>query len=306
MVVMNASAVTVEPTLKSDSFQFQPLAGLLSIKKEEISNLDLFNAIPCLEERINSSPKGSVTRLALLFYLLNKLQEAGLKFYVKGGIIQQYYLGEHARPTYDLDIIVEDDIDTVSKKMERIISTLDAFNIVKYRKLPADDTYYYDAFNCELVVTLPKRDEVRISLDGISNPSIYRRIKPITYQGPAFIKDDFSFKGVPIEYSIADKIVAVTSELTRSYKHLVDLYSLIHVDINFSGLKEYLTMVMDNDNKVRKQLGKEIGEYVFQIKDDKDFVGNYIFTVLQAGYNIPFNEMKNEINNWLKLNIVNM
>jgi len=95
---------------------------------------------------------------------------------------------------------------------------------------------------------------------------------------------------------MAEKVIAITNELVRPYKHLIDLYGLMKADINYSLLKKYLKLINDNDNKYRK----EKRDLILEIREDKKFLGNYLLTCLQAGYQITLEEMKKEINDWLK------
>lgn len=288
------------------NYKFLPLDGLLSIKQEEISNADILSTLNYLEEKINSIPEGRVTQLALLFYLIKYLNEAGLSFLVKGGIIDQYHLKERARFTYDLDIIIKDDVDIFVKKLEDRLSLIDdtlKFKIVSIKKVPANDNYYYDTFNVEISVFNDNKEPIEVHIDGIVNPSFFEKITGIAYKIPEIIAPDMSFKGAPIEYVMAEKVMAVTNELIRPYKHLVDLYSIIHLNIDVDLLKTCLDMILEHDNKAREKLNKPIARYMYQIKEDKHFIGGYIFTALQAGYNIDLKMMIDEVNKWLEGNL---
>ena len=286
-----------------NSFKHRPLAGLLSLK--EISNADIVDAFNCAEEKIQPSPAGNAKHLALLFYLINKLNELKLPFYVKGGIINQYFLDDKARPTIDLDIIIPIDSDTFYQQFEKGLS-LDnqlSIKIIQYTKRSADQRYYYDTFDIDLELFYKGELYSKLTIDGISNKDIYNGIDSVIYQGPEIIAQGFAFNGVPIEYVMAEKIVAVTNELVRPYKHLVDLYGLINIDINLELLKKCLNLIEENDNKARVKLNKPIEDYTYQIKADKQFAGGYFFTALQAGYNTPLEEMVDAVNNWLSKNV---
>ena len=289
-----------------DNYKFRPLTGLLNIKKEEISNADILSTLNYAEEKINSSPSGRVTHLALLFYLIKIMQSAGISFYVKGGVIQHYFIEERTRPTYDLDIIINDDADALINKLELALSSLNdslTFKIKNYKKAAADNIYYYDTFNIEIAVIQNDKEYVIIHIDGIKNNRIFSEIRPLAYKMPEVIAHQTTFQGVPIEYVIAEKIIAITNELERPYKHLVDVYGLINLDINKELLKKYLEIIVDNDNQIRAKLNKPIIPYIYQIKENKKFVGSYIFIALQSGYNIPFEDMVKKVNNWLSNNL---
>ena len=282
-----------------ESFEYRPLEGLLSISKEEISNASILSTLNYVEEKIKSSPSGRVRDLALLFYLIKYMNEADLDFYVKGGVVQHYYLKDNARPTYDLDIIIEDDSDAFVSKLEKSLFKKNA-RIKNYKKIPADEVYYYDIFKLEVELLEGEEVFATIHLDGIVNPDIYKAISPLEYKVPKVIAANMTFKGVHIEYVMAEKIIAITNELVRPSKHLIDVYSLMNLDIDKELLKKYLNLIVDNDNKVRRRLGQDITPYLYQIKKNKEFVGSYIFEALQVGYNIPIKEMIDRVNNWLK------
>ena len=283
-------------------YKYLPLLGLLSIKKEEISNASIFDAISYAEERINSSPKGRVTELALLFYLISILNDIGLAYFVKGGVILNYYLKDKVRPTHDLDIIIDQDPDLFFEEIKKYLSKINNIKIIEYSKTPADRIYYYDTFSIELEVSI-NGEKTKTSIDGIYNHDIYQSVDTITYDGPEFIKDNLQFQGVHIEYVLAEKIMAISNELLRPFKHLVDVYSLIHTDIDTKLLNNYLSLIKENDDKVRKNLNIDINDFSYQIKENKPFVGNFTFTALQSGQIISLNEMIDAVNKWLEINI---
>ena len=283
-------------------YKYLPLLGLLSIKKEEISNASIFDAISYAEERINSSPKGRVTELALLFYLISILNDIGLAYFVKGGVILNYYLKDKVRPTHDLDIIIDQDPDLFFEEIKKYLSKINNIKIIEYIKTPADRIYYYDTFSIELEVSI-NGEKIKTSIDGIYNHGIYQSVDTITYDGPEFIKDNLQFQGVHIEYVLAEKIMAISNELLRPFKHLVDVYSLIHTDIDTKLLNNYLSLIKENDDKVRKNLNIDINDFSYQIKENKPFVGNFTFTAFQSGQIISLNEMIDAVNKWLEINI---
>ena len=97
--------------------------------------------------------------------------------------------------------------------------------------------------------------------------------------------------------------MAISNELLRPFKHLVDVYSLIHTDIDIKILNNYLSLIKENDDKVRKNLNIDINDFSYQIKENKPFVGNFTFTALQSGQIISLNEMIDAVNKWLEINI---
>ncbi len=291
--------------LISNNYVHRPLEGLLSIKKDEISDADIFGVISYLEKKISSEPEGRVIDLALLFYLIRILQKTNVDFFVKGGFVMQYYLGSFARPTVDVDIIINSDPDVLAKKLENELSAYNesiSFKIGFYAKSKASAGYYYDGFTFDIDVFHFEQKLTQIRLDGIYGPML-DRISPVIYEGPEIVQENFVFKGVPKEYVMAEKIMAITNELPRPFKHAVDVYSLIHTDVDVLLLKHYLDIILSQDNEVRKRLGKRTGPYVYEIKEDKKLLGPFFWAIIQAGYNVPAEEMIKEINLWMEKNL---
>ena len=287
-----------------ESYKHRPLDGLLSLKENEISNADIVDLFNYAEEKIDASPSGRAKQLALLFYFIKILKNTNLNFYIKGGLLLQYYLKDNARPTHDIDIIIPNNPDSFKEALEKELSEINGplvFRIVNYSYKPADVVYYYDTFSFDIEVYYKGNKYSAFVLDGVVS-SIFNNINPVQYKGPSIITNDFIFNGVPVEYICAEKIIAVTSELNRPFKHLVDLYSLTKLDLNIPLLKSYLEMIIDNDNQIRSKLNKPT-QTSFIVKDDKQFAGSYIFPLLEAGYNIPLEKTKLEINNWLSDNL---
>jgi len=279
-------------------YRFRPLDGLISFNKKDIDSDDLVASFSCAQEEINSQPAGRVTELALLFYFIYLMKEKGLSFIVKGGIIGNYYLKEHVRVTHDADIIITGDIEKFYVEIQELISNYNGpfeFIINYYEHKLPDNNYYYETFNIQIEVKYQNEHYGQIIIDGITN-SVFDEKDKINYPGPSIISEGFRFEGVPIEYVMAEKVIAITNELVRPYKHLIDLYGLMKADINYSLLKKYLKLINDNDNKYRK----EKRDLILEIREDKKFLGNYLLTCLQAGYQITLEEMKKEINDWLK------
>ena len=102
-----------------EDYKYCPLEGLQSIRKEEVLGKSFSNTLSFIDEHIITSPKGRASKLFIYFYLINLMQENNLSFLVKGGIIMHYYLKDHARPTNDIDIIIND-YDDFIKKLEKV------------------------------------------------------------------------------------------------------------------------------------------------------------------------------------------
>lgn len=279
-------------------FQYQPLAGLLSIDKKEIEGVSVLDALSYAEEKIRSSPKGRAKDLALLLMIVRILAKANIPFYVKGGILMQYRLGDHSRPTNDIDVLVPLGAGAFHEKAKDALENYQgelSFQVSRFRKSPASKQYLYDSF-CMFVYAWANGVSLgRVMLEGACS-DIFHHVDPVRYQGPDFIEEGFSFLGVPIEYVFAEKVLAVTSELPRPYKHLVDAYSLSKIDIDVDRLKKYLKLILEEENVEREKLGMSTEEYRYLIKPDKAFTRNYVFAVLQAGYRLDEKQMIGELN----------
>ena len=214
----------------------------------------------------------------------------------------QYYLKDNNRPTRDFDIITSLDNDELHKRLDEIINNYQgelSFNIKEYEYYPKSNGFYYDTINIRIDVLHNKKYYHELLIDGIISP-IFDLVDTIDYKAPLYFVEYASFKGVRIEYVMAEKIMAITNELKRPYKHLVDVYSLIKLNIDLDILKKYLDIILTYDNETRCLFGKDVKKYEYYIKDDKSFSGFYALPSLQAGYNISFDSMKEEVNNWLK------
>ena len=274
----------------TNDYKFRPLDYLLSLSDNTKTE----------ESFLNINQKNA-RNLALYFLLINIMQETNIPFFVKGGIISYYYLKDHARETCDIDIIIGEDSDSFYKKLGELLNVCKmdfSFFITKYEKIPPSDKFYYDEFYFEIEVKYKGEVYDIITIDGVVSP-IFKETNGLLYQAPKIIKNGFSFFGVELEYILAEKIIAITNELSRPYKHLVDVYSMINVNINIDLLKKYLLLINQMDNEKRLVFNKEIKDNNFYINDNKEFIGSFILAELNAGYNISFTEMKEEINNWL-------
>ena len=287
-------------------YKYRPLDGLLEINREEIKNTDIVSAFDYAEEKIASIPNGRTKDLAVIFHLIKIMKAANLNFYVKGGVILQYYLKDKARVTHDIDRLTIDDGESFLNKVKDALKDIKGpltYVVKEFRKEPANEHYYYDTFT--IVITALNNGEPysELAIDGVTNKQIYEHIIPKTYKGPSLVDETLSFKGVPIEFEVASKIIAITNELERPYKHLVDAYSLIHINMCIGLVKEYLDLIINSDNQIRSKYGKEINNYVFKVRDDKRFIGTKVLPSLQAGYVLSFEEIKDEVNKWMEDNL---
>ena len=287
-----------------NNYLFRPLDGLRSIKNEEVKSADTIEKFSILEGLIKSKPDGRVTKLALLFYFISVIQ-GKIPFYVKGGIIMQYYLNDKARMTNDLDIItnisLKEFIDKLNNVFDKEYDGL-SFKINKVLENKANEYYYYDTFNVIINVYCNNNYYDEIVIDGIYN-SFYERVDYLKYDIPSIIKPNSYFYGVRIEYVMAEKIMAITNELKRPYKHLIDVYNLISCDIDIINLKKHLDIILASDNCIRTRIGKNNISYEYFISDKKVFNGSFILDSIQAGINIDFEEMRDFVNSWMKKNL---
>ena len=274
---------------------------LLTFNNQKTRNANIVDIVSYIERMVPSMPKESAKNLAFLFYFISIIKDK-IPFVVKGGLISQYYLGENYRQIKDLDIITNLDGDLLYQKLLKVLATYQgdvSFKISEYKKIDASKVFYYDLINLKVEVLYQNNHYHDLLIDITLSP-IYNKVDHVLYEGPKFIEDSFNFEGVNIEYVMAEKIIAITNELSRPYKHLIDVYSLIYKDIDINLLKKYLNIIITLDNEIRIKNGLEVKDYKYIIDDRKVFTGNYILPCLQAGYNISFSSMKQEVNEWLK------
>lgn len=287
----------------SDS-KFRPLEGLLSLRKNDLKSIGVFDTLQEVEEKLSPSPKGRAKKLLLFFIVINELRKANIPFYVKGGTILQYALAEHARATNDLDVIVPGDSDSFFEKAKVVLEAYYQdirFEVRDYLKKPFYDTYFYNTFSFEIDVFHEGERIENFLFEGIYG-DVFEKIDPLFYKGPSIIEDDFAFLGVPVEYIFAEKILAITSELTRPIKHLVDAYSLSKINIDAVLLRKYLNVILEEEKKARKKFCYPCDEYQYAIQPNKQFIGNYVFAILQSGYNEDKDDVVAYLNGWMKEN----
>lgn len=278
--------------------------NLLLGQKDKINDSNIIDIISSLEKEFPSIPKGMVKNNILFYYFISLVKDK-IPFIVKGGFVMQYYLENNNRPTRDFDIITNLDNKELYKRLEDTINSYRgnlSFKIKEYEYTLKSKSFYYDTINIRIDVFNNNEHYHELLIDGIISP-IYERIDIIDYKAPLFLFDNLTFKGVRIEYVMAEKIMALTNELKRPYKHLVDVYSLSKLNLDIDILKRYLDIILSYDNNARESFGVYKKEYEYHIKDDKSFIGFYSLPSLQAGYNISFDSMKEEVNNWLKENL---
>lgn len=283
-------------------YQFRPLDGLLSLDIDKIKSIGVLKSLQYVEDELSPSPKGRAKKLVLFFIVINGLIKNDINFYVKGGIILQYYLKEHARTTNDLDIIIPIDSDIFINQVKEALNNYKSdirFEVSNYIKKPAHKNYFYNTFNARINVYHDKELIDSFIFEGIYG-DIYDKISPISYKGPDFINDNFHYYGVPVEYIFAEKILAITSELDRPYKHLVDAYSLSQINTDIDLLKKYLDIILFEENKTRRKLGYNTNEYQYEIKKNKVFIGSYFLHIIQSGYKIDEDDLIKYLNNWMK------
>lgn len=288
-----------------ESYRHKPLEGLLKLNKEDYKSVSLLNMLDKVEEDVISSPKGRAKRLMLFFYLIDILKTNKIDFYVKGGLILQYYLKDHARPANDIDLLIPPDVDEYYQKAKQAFENnnygLD-IKIIRFNKREADENYYFPTFNMTVSISMEGEEIDTISLEGM-NSDLFQKVSPKEYQGPSIIRDDFSFLGVSLEYIFAEKLLAVTSELERPYKHLIDAYSISQLEVDINEVKKYLTIILDYENITRAKLGIPINEYKYKIRADKKFNHNYYFPMIQAGFAVNLEEIIQKLNQYMATNL---
>ena len=216
---------------------------------------------------------------------MEELNKLPFEFYVSGGVICKYLLKEHSRYVRDIDIVTKRDL----KEVEAIFRQ--HLNVVEFVSNPITELFLEETFIC-----LIKVDGKIVQIDGM-RVDFFDEIKPEIYKF-----NDNSFKGVPFEYLVATKILAVTSNVERPFKHLVDTYSASLIGpslIDKQEIKKYMSTINDSENKARKMLKKQEIALSFSIEKEKSFSGSKTLNTLQAGYNVSKETMVQEVNKWL-------
>lgn len=216
---------------------------------------------------------------------IEELNKLPFEYYVSGGVICKYLLKEHSRYVRDIDIVTKRDL----KEVESIFRQ--HLNVIEFISSPITELFLEETFIC-----LIKIDGKIVQIDGM-RVDFFDEIKPEIYK-----VNNNSFKGVPFEYLVATKILAVTSNVERPFKHLVDTYSaslISHSVVDKQEIKKYLLIINDSENKAREVLKKQEITLSFSIKKEKSFSGSKTLNTLQAGYNVSKEMIIEEVNKWL-------
>ena len=284
--------------------KLNPFIGLNKLNKEEYKDLSPFASFQKVEELCPSFQEGQVSDLFLFFYFINILVKANIDFLIKGGILLNIYLGEHARACADIDVYVKDPFAFFNGVKSILTRDTHGFSFKSrwIRNNEADKTYYQNTFAFEVSAYHDEELIKTFIVDGTYLDD-YEKLKKIKYIGPKIIDDDFYFYGVSLTHMVVIKTLAVTSEQPRPIKHLVDLYSLIHLPFDIEEYKEELFKILDKENEIRESLNiPKLGKKL-RINKNKEFIGSFVFTELSAGYNLSIKEMINKINDWLDNNL---
>lgn len=284
--------------------KLNPFVGLNSLKKEEYQNLDPFLTYRKVEELCPSYQKGQVGDMFLFFYFINLLTKANIDFLIKGGVLLNIYLGTHARPCEDIDVYVKDPFlffEETNKVLNK--NTGDFRFLTKWIKSrAANKNYYQNTFAFE-VSAYHNDDLIKSFIVDGTYLDDYDDLKKVKYSGPKVVDEDFYFYGVSLVHMVSIKTLAATSEQPRPVKHLVDLYSLIHLSFDINEYTSLLFKQLDDENRIRKSLGIPILSRKLRINENKEFFDSFFLTELSAGYNMSLDEMINEINLWLTTNV---
>jgi len=216
---------------------------------------------------------------------IEELNKLPFEYYVSGGVICKYLLKEHSRYVRDIDIVTKRDL----KEVESIFRQ--HLNVIEFISSPITELFLEETFIC-----LIKIDGKIVQIDGM-RVDFFDEIKPEIYK-----VNNNSFKGVPFEYLVATKILAVTSNVERPFKHLVDTYSASLISpslVDKQEIKKYLLIISDSENKAREVLKKQEIALSFSIKKEKSFSGSKTLNTLQAGHNVSKETMIEEVNKWL-------
>lgn len=218
--------------------------------------------------------------------VLEKLSNLNLDFYVVGGLLCQYYLKDHARYTKDVDILFCSDQSVVEQALKKAFGTID----FSYDKETKD--FYEPSFTCFIKVS------------GLTGQVEGKKINFLSeIKTEQYSYEGISFKGVRIEYVIAEKIVSLLNELSRPFKHLVDIYSFSRIDqslIDKKEIKRYVLLINEQENQFRKSVNLKEHELPKQIPSSKVFKPPFVLPMFQGKYNLSKETMIEEVNEWLK------
>ena len=212
--------------------------------------------------------------------VLEKLNNVNLDFYVVGGLLCQCYLKEHARYTKDVDMVFYSNPKEVEESLKK------AFGLIDFSYSEETESFYEPSFTC-----FTKVSGLRGQIEG-KRINFFSEIKTEQYS-----YEGITFLGVRIEYVIAEKLISLLNELSRPYKHLVDIYSFTKIDqslIDKQEIKRYVSLINEQENRFRKESNLKERELPKQIPVDK------VFPTLQSKYNVSKEVMVAEVNEWLK------
>ena len=195
------------------------------------------------------------------------------------------FLKDHARKTYDIDLVTNCDFDIIEKLFR------ENFNVVIFVKNESSSMLLEDSFSCVVLL-----DNEKVQIEGIKF-NFFDEIKTNLYE-----LDNVTFKGVVPEFIIAEKLSALICELNRPYKHLVDSYSFFITKpfiFDNSLIKKYIELMYEQENVERTKLNFNEFNLLFEVSKNKEFFGPQILTTLNAKLNLPKETMVEEINKWL-------
>lgn len=217
---------------------------------------------------------------------IEKLEKSDLSFQIIGGLISKAVLLKHSREVNDIDIIFDNDIDYVEKIF------LKEFEVIRF------DRYSFSKLSTEESFTsIVNINDETVLIEGRK----FDCLKSIKEQ--KYYINNFYFKGVPLEFQIAEKIIALFSIAKPEYKHLIDLYSFSKLDKSLYDkkmIKEYFNLLINIKNKVKRELKLPLLDLVTTIDSKKDFEGSIYLLTLQASYNYSKEYVIDELNKWLK------
>lgn len=218
--------------------------------------------------------------------VLKKLANTHLDYYVLGGLLCQFYLKDHARYTKDVDILFNVEPKVVEEELKKVFGTID------YSYNEETDYFYEPFFTC-----FTQTNNLRGQIEGKKiNFFDDINVEEYSYEG-------ITFKGVCIEYLIAEKLVSLLNELKRPYKHLVDIYSFTNIDLSLidkDEIKRYMSLVNRQENLYRKRVNLKEYKFPKQIPINKVFTPPFILPTLQSKNNVSKDEMIDKVNKWLK------
>ena len=286
-----------------DKIKQNPFIGLKQINYEEYPYTDPFDTLNKVEELAPSYQEGESRDLFLFLYFVNLLVKGKAEFLVKGGILLNYYLGEHARRTKDVDIYVKDPESFFAKVNEILNQTSHGlfFRTSWNKKSEAGRLFYHNTFS--FTVNAYHDDELitTFQVDGTYG-EVYDNLEKVTYEGPKIIDPDFAFHGISLERLATDKAIAATNDIARPFKHLVDLYGLIQLGLDIDKFKTSLYQELEEENVIRRKCGIDEIKSMPVISENKEFTDSYFLTIIGAGYNKPKEELIEEINAWFRKN----